>query len=373
MPRKLRPPRLEQDPGTGIWRVEWYDRAAERTRRLTLETKDQATAERRFAEFLLDKRDSDAQGGAGPLTVGAALCHYWNEHVTALRRDGRPKVIDHDRIEIAIRNLELHFAGMAVADVSAAQVKLYSDRRKAGEIGFAQGGQTKPRAVKDGTVRRELQCLVAALYWETRKGRLSGFDFTQIDVGEPPEPRHRVLTEHEWMLLLQAAASDPPTARLSRLHRFLMIGLHAPARRRAIERLMWAQVDLRGGIIDFNPRGEHQSNKRKPKVRISDALRPVLERAFREKTGLYVLDHPGAIRTSYYNAVERAGLSGTGVNIHTLRHTHATWSLEAGTSPWEVAGMLGDSVQTVIRSYGHHRPEFQRGAANFGAARPASN
>jgi integrase len=368
MPRPLKPPRLERDGGTGIWRVEWWDKQAQRTRRYSLDTTDQAAAERRFAEFLIHKLDGDAARGAGPLTVGAALTHYWNEHATATTRDGRPKVIDHERIDVAIRNLELHFVGMPVAHITADEIKRYSQRRAAGEIGFAQGGQSRPKPVKDGTIRRELQCLVAALYWATRKGRLSGFDFTQIDVGEPPEPRHRVLTVEEWSSLIFEAAGRHDQ-RLTRLYRFLMIGLHAPARRRAIERLMWTQVDLKVGIIDFNPRGEHQSNKRKPKVRIADVLRPVLERAFREKAGLYVLDHPGAIKTAYYNAVRRAGLAGTGVNIHTLRHTHATWSLEAGTPPWEVAGMLGDSVQTVIRSYGHHRPEFQRGAANFGAVR----
>lgn len=365
MPRKLRPPRLEQDDSTGIWRVAWFDRDKRQTRRLSLETEDAAEAERRFASFLLDKRDADAFAGRDALTVGAALDLYWTEHATARRRDGAPKVIDQARIEITIRNLKLGLAGKAVHELSEADVTSYSRDRAGGVLGYAQGGQKAIRKVKDGTIRRELQTLVAALHHCARTGRLVGFDFTKIDVGDAPPARFRVLTTREW-IDLRAAAHGTLPERLPRLYRFLMIALHAPARRRAIERLMWTQVDRQARIIDFNPPGARQSNKRRPIVPINDALWPILERAFREKTSLYVLDHPGSIRTSFENALERAGLTGTGVTIHTLRHTHATWSLAAGTDPWKVAGMLGDSVQTVLRSYGHHHPDYLREAANFG-------
>lgn len=387
MPRKLRPPRLEQDDATRIWRVVWFDQLKRQSRRLSLETEDAAEAERRFANFLLDKRDADATAGRGALTVGAALDLYWTEHATARRRDGSPKVIDQARIEVTIRNLKLGLAGKAVESLGEADVTAYSQKRAAGVLGYAQGGQSGPKPVKDGTIRRELQTLVAALNWNREAGRL--LKVPKIDVGTPPPARFRVLTPAEWFKLRLAAWPDQLTGepvtivgqdqsgrilreeirtvgRYPRLYRFLMIAMHAPARRRAIEGLMWTQVDRTARIIDFNPPGARQSNKRRPIVPINDALWPVLERAFREKTSLHVLDHPGSIRTSFENALERAGLTGTGITIHTLRHTHATWSLAAGTDPWKVAGMLGDSVQTVLRNYGHHHPDYLREAANFG-------
>lgn len=381
MPRKLRPPRLEQDDN-GRWHVRWFDPARQQTRRYSLGTADQAEATQRFARFLLEKQDADALDQSGVLTVGAALAHYWNERATGLRRDGSPNVIDHERIDIAIRNLELHFTGKPVADIKADDIKAYSQLRAAGRIGFAQGGQAAPKKVKDGTIRRELQCLVAALRWCQKTGRLGQFDFTQIDVGDQPEPRIRVLTREEWnrLAFIASGVTAPGSGnhyarscvqvgeiadRLSRLYRFLMIGLHAPARRRTIERLMWTQVDFAAGIIRFNPPGARQSNKRKPTVPIADELRPVLERAFREKDSLYVLDHSGSIRTAFRTARSAAGLDGTGVTIHCLRHTYATWALAAGVPIWKVAQMLGDSVQTVERNYGHGHPEYLREAANF--------
>lgn len=371
MPRKLRPPRLERRADGGYIAV-WYDQAAKQTRRLSLATTVAADAERRFATFLLDRRESLALEGAGVLTVGAALDLYYEEHVLGVERDGTPRVIDRERIEIAIRNLKLWFAGKAVQEICPALVDAYSQKRKDGVLGYAQGGQSAPRKVKDGTIRRELQALVAALHHNRRAGRIESVP--AIDVGRPPEPRFRVLTAVEWARLLEAAGEDRrvtptggrPPARLTRLYRFLMIALHAPARRRSIQSLMWSQVDRQARLIHFNPAGARQSNKRKPTLPIADRLWPVLERAFAEKTSLYVLDHPGEIRTAFEGAVQRAGLVGTGVLMHTLRHTYATWALAAGVPIWKVAGMLGDSIKTVERNYGHHHPDYLREAANFG-------
>ena len=47
---------------------------------------------------------------------------------------------------------------------------------------------------------------------------------------------------------------------------------------------------------------------------------------------------------------------------HTLRHTAATWLMQAGTDPWVAAGFLGMSVQTLLDNYGHHHPDHLAGA-----------
>jgi integrase len=60
--------------------------------------------------------------------------------------------------------------------------------------------------------------------------------------------------------------------------------------------------------------------------------------------------------------VERAGL-GDDVVPHSLRHTRATWLMQAGVTPWEAAGALGMSVEVLERVYGHHHPEWQKRAA----------
>jgi integrase len=52
------------------------------------------------------------------------------------------------------------------------------------------------------------------------------------------------------------------------------------------------------------------------------------------------------------------------VTPHTLRHTAATWLMQAGVDPWQAAGFLGMSVQTLLEVYGHHHPDYMREAAD---------
>jgi integrase len=52
------------------------------------------------------------------------------------------------------------------------------------------------------------------------------------------------------------------------------------------------------------------------------------------------------------------------VTRHTLRHTRATWLLQAGVDLWTAAGFLGMTVRTLERVYGHHCPDYQEQAAN---------
>ncbi len=68
------------------------------------------------------------------------------------------------------------------------------------------------------------------------------------------------------------------------------------------------------------------------------------------------------IRHSFARAVERAGLKD--VTPHTLRHTRATWLMQAGVDPWPAAGHLGMTLKTLEKTYGHHHPDYQKDAAD---------
>ena len=49
---------------------------------------------------------------------------------------------------------------------------------------------------------------------------------------------------------------------------------------------------------------------------------------------------------------------------HIMRHTCATWLMQAGVDPYEAAGYLGMSVATLMETYGHHSPDHQKNAAS---------
>ena len=68
------------------------------------------------------------------------------------------------------------------------------------------------------------------------------------------------------------------------------------------------------------------------------------------------------LRRSWDGACRRAELPND-VTPHTLRHSRATHLMKSGIDAWEAAGSLGMSVETLVRVYGHHHPDYQKKAA----------
>lgn len=73
--------------------------------------------------------------------------------------------------------------------------------------------------------------------------------------------------------------------------------------------------------------------------------------------------HSGSIQSAFYGAVKRVKMKN--VTPHTLRHTFATISLQNGVNPYQVAGVMGDSLEMVLEVYGHHCPDYLQDAANL--------
>ena len=70
-----------------------------------------------------------------------------------------------------------------------------------------------------------------------------------------------------------------------------------------------------------------------------------------------------SVKTAFKRAVKLAGLPGK-VSPHTLRHTAATWLMQAGADRWQAAGYLGMSVEMLDRVYGHHHPDHLQDAVH---------
>jgi integrase len=365
MPRANKGIKLEPNR-FGVYELRWSEKG--RSKRSSTGTKNLAEAEKIRANYvLLDSRDKAvAARDDGPLMVGDCIgdpdfpgADYWTEWV-------EPSVIDKATARYSRTKLIQHFGHLAVVDISEDDIAGYVAARRAGTIG---------RPSVDHTISRELSVLNAAINWAVKKKRFLGAEKPYIQLPGTSEPRDRWLTEAEADALLEAASEpqirQPDKKKLPRVYLFVALALNTASRKTALLHMEWDQVDLARRRIYLNPRGRKQTNKRRATVPINDELLPILERAFREREGecKYVLGHPGAIRTAFENAVERAGL-GPDVTPHVLRHTFGTWSAMAGKSMFDIAGMMGDTVATVTKTYAHHHPDYLRDAANN--VRPSS-
>ncbi|WP_082312373.1 site-specific integrase [Chelatococcus sp. CO-6] len=170
--------------------------------------------------------------------------------------------------------------------------------------------------------------------------------------------RHRGEREAPWLThaelaMLRAAATG-------RLADFIEIAYYTASRKRAVETLQWSQVRLAEGKIHLAKVGERKTKKRRPIVPIDAELRPTLERLHQEHVAEkratdWVLGTPTSLYRPFVKLCASLGIK---ASPHILRHTRATHLLMDGVSIYDVARLLGDTVPTVERVYGHHSAEY---------------
>lgn len=347
MPRKRREiPWLEVRDE--VYYVYWYDAASRKTKRISLHTKDRVEATRAFAAFLTEGheicRAGDDKSPPG-LKVATALEDYFREHVTQ-------RVVDKGRQEDAINHLKAYFGRNLLREIDIPSSRGYADARRAGLIGG--GPRCKDPCGSDGTIRRELVVLRAAAHHALRWKRITANDMPSVEM-PPDNPGEATwLTREELQQALAEATG--------KLKDFMLLAYYTGARRRSVEGLTRFQVDLKAGHINLRSPTEdanrRRSKKRRPVVPIDPRLRPTVERLMAaDPTVPWLLGDNKDVYDRFRTHMERLGLAGK-AHPHVLRHSRATHLLQDGVSIYAVAKLLGDTVKTVERVYGHHSTEY---------------
>lgn len=226
----------------------------------------------------------------------------------------------------------------------------------------------------DAAARRELEDLRAAVNHYHREGHVR----EKIAVTLPPRrpPRERWLERKEAATLIRSAwrYREQPhfggADRLTRQHvaRFVIVGLYTGRRSGAIMQAALqptagrGHIDLDRGV--FHPaQNLRRSRKRQPAIQLPKRLVAHMRR-WKKCGQSYVVEwlgHPVIRIGKAFRANARAcGL--TDVTPHTIRHTAATWMMQRAADPWAAAGYLGMSLETLIRTYGHHHPDHLKAA-----------
>jgi len=220
-------------------------------------------------------------------------------------------------------------------------------------------GQTCRAYVKSrssqSSARRELEDLRAAI----RHHRMEGLCNQVIDVRLPPksQPRERWLTRSETARLLYTAWRTSP-----HVARFILIGIYTGTRSGAIFTASLSQVSGRGyidtktGIFYRKAFGKKATKKRQPPIILPGRILAHIRRW--QRLGLCnkaLIEYHGEpitrITKAFTHAAERAALPN--VTPHTLRHTAATWMMENGAEPSDVAKYLGMTEAMIEQTYGH--------------------
>jgi integrase len=329
MQRTVRPPRIALNT-KGTYYVHYHD--GKSSRKESLGTADIEVAKKNFAYWLTDTGKKET-----PPTIAELCTLYDNEHV-----DG---VADPERQRNRLKHIVHHFGALTIEELRPIAVQKYIENRKAAP----------------GTIKGELVALRTVLNHNLRAGRIE--KCPHIKVPKVTKPEIRWLSSNEVAHLLGVAAGRRSDGLMSRAERYCWIALETGARKRSIETLQWDQVNFETGVIDFRTPGKVETKKRQAVVPISDRLRPMLSKAYEERTGSYVLGTSADARKGFDTLMKAAGL--TGVTPHGLRHTAATLMANAGVPLYQIAAMLGNSVAMVDATYAHHCPDALRDAINY--------
>jgi integrase len=351
MPKKNNGPRLDLNEA-GIYEIRWTENR--RSKRKSTGTANQAVAQAALGRHLLGVSE---QHKPSPCNVAEVLSTYQSEHVDH-------KVIAKERQEMCIDVLISGLGKLDVQQLTPSVIMDYRKRRKAGSVNGHIAG--------DSTLRRELNCLIAAINHAVRHRRIAQADVPHIALPDAPPPKDLWLNEVQLDAFVGAASNLYPGERMSRIYRFVVIASETAARKTSVLTLRWQQVDLAARLIHYQNDGNQRTKKRRVPVPMSDLLFNVLTRSHTERTqDEWVLDTPYSIQHHFDTLVKTAGSGFEDVTPHTLRHTWATQAARASVPLFEIAGVLGDTLATVMRVYAHHCPDHLRGAVNFRASRPA--
>jgi integrase len=167
--------------------------------------------------------------------------------------------------------------------------------------------------------------------------------------------RKRYLSRPEAdALLAELAARSPQT------HDLALLSLHTGMRFSEVTSLTWGCVDLDKGRIDIlNAKGEKdRALPMTARVKeLFDSMTPGVsnELIFKSRVGGQI----GKISKSFDLAVGKLGLNKDVddpkqiFSFHCLRHTCASWLIEAGTDLYVVQKTLGHSTPVVTQRYSH--------------------
>lgn len=331
MPKRNSGPRLKWLEKRNCYYIVWSENG--RSRERSTGFRDRSEAEKKLAEFILQRTTTRGPHSPHEMLITEALFAYAEAH------QGRKSA---GRIGYALVPLTKFFAHKVISEINESLCRRYE----------------KHRARSAGTVRRELTVLRASVNHMASTSTLTH----KVNVWLPPnpEPRDIYLTRSEFARLLKQARKRPRSGRMLSL--FMLICVYTGRRRGAVLSLRWPAINLSSGTIDFRRSNTAENNKKRGIVKIHRKLLGHLRRAHRNANNPigYVVSRNGHhikdLKESFQRAAELADLP-LHITPHVLKHTCATWMMEEGVSIWDAAQYLCTSVQTIEKVYAHHSPD----------------
>lgn len=307
------------------WYIQWFD--GSHSRRRSTGTSDKAEADVVLAAFRLESADEPV----ADLTIGQALDWYLDSY--AEKETFRP-----DGTKLGIRYLKPFFGGTLCSKLTKDMQKRFVAQRLEDGAG-------------NESIRRDLSVLSAALNRAVEFNKLDRAP--PIHTIPPNDARERWLTREEAAALLRQMRKPVRDKRHDHVTLFTRLALYTGARTTAILELTWDRVDFRAGTIDYRVPGRRVTKKRRTVAPMTKKVRRMLLHARKHKRCNHVISWAGEKITRVSKAcishAEKAQIED--FSPHVLRHTFASWAVQAGVPIYMVGKALGQSVASTTERY----------------------
>ena len=264
--------------------------------------------------------------------------------------------------QLRVKALRAFWRGKTLADVNGDTCDAYAATRT------------------PGAARRELEDFRAAINYHRKRGLHDRI----VSVALPPKGKRRedylerseaaALIWHAWRYREQQNLRATDRATRKHVARFMVVARWMGSRAGVIcEASIEAKrpddrawINLRTGMFYGNPIGRDETNKRRQQIQVPRELLAHLRR-WQKNRQRYVVEWNGKsvqkIRKAHDACVAACkSVLRRHVSPHIWRHTVATWSMQNGGDPFEIAGHLAMTYETLMRVYGHHHPKHSAGA-----------
>lgn len=206
--------------------------------------------------------------------------------------------------------------------------------------------------VRGQTINHQVRLLASIFKWAIERGYVVENPARKVKKFREGPGREFFLSEEQSALLLEID---------DRFRLLVLAALHTAARRGELIKLLWSDLDLGKRLVTFRDtkNGEDRT------VPLSATLTAALKRlprpiaggpVFRTTAGKPLT--PTIIRRPFRKAVRAADL--VGFRFHDLRHSAASFMVQAGVPLNTVRAILGHKSLSMVLRYAHLAPEHLR-------------
>ena len=249
----------------------------------------------------------------------------------------------------ALTHLQTLAGDVALSSLPAQRVDLYKGRRLA--------------SISPVSVNMELRALKAAFSTAARWKLIEASPFLNLQAVSVPEVPPSYLTKADFQKLTTVISEGW-------LHDLVVFAVSTGVRQVEMLNLRWQDVDLERRLITIQSSQTFRTKAGKWRVLpMNDVVAALLHRRAERAAAGFVFTRRGRpigksyLQHRFKRFVREAGLDDR-LHWHSLRHTHATWLVQAGATLYEVQRLLGHSSPRVTEIYSHLLPEHLHRTVN---------